>query len=178
MIDGVFHQRLAPTPQECARVARTRPAFGAASMGALRAVECARYGFVPLGAIARWYRSGAIDGDDEVAVITDATGSTALSVPSVNVRFAARLAVRRGWIDAAAAAGWIARARAIFYAERRWSDLVAMLPAPARDALASLGPEALDLKRIDARSALRAALRRIERPGTARLPRIDAGIAP
>src|ERR1700739_183791 len=75
LIDGVFHQGIAPSAKETLAACRRVPVFGAASMGALRAVECRAFGAIPLGAIAGWYASGAIDGDDEVAVLMDPTTS-------------------------------------------------------------------------------------------------------
>lgn len=162
LIDGVFHQTLAPTPHECRAAAQRTAAFGAASMGALRATECARHGFVPLGAIARWYACGRIDGDDEVAVLTGPTDERALTVPSVNVRFVAHVAVRRGRLDPAAAQAWIARARDIYYAERTWPAVLGLAEASQRGFLARLA-ERCDLKRADARFALRSVLRRLDR---------------
>jgi len=156
LIDGVFHQAIAPSPKEILAAARRVPVYGAASMGALRAVECRHAGAIPLGAIARWYASGAIDGDDEVAVLMDAATSRALSVPSVNVRYVARLATRRGVLAAADAAVWVERARReIFYADRSWRGAVALAPAAARDALLAIAHAEGDLKRWDARFALR-----------------------
>src|SRR5579862_5853232 len=55
LIDGVFHHDVAPSPGECYASLEHARMFGASSMGALRAVECAPYGFTPLGAIASWY---------------------------------------------------------------------------------------------------------------------------
>ena len=95
LIDGVFHHDLAPSPKECYAALAQARMFGAASMGALRAAECAPYGFTPLGAIAGWYARDVIDGDDEVAVLTHPEKHEALSVPLVNVRYVARLAHRR-----------------------------------------------------------------------------------
>jgi hypothetical protein len=125
-------------------------------MGALRAAECRPFGAIPLGTIAGWYVAGAIDGDDEVAVLTDAATSRALSVPSVNVRYVARLATRRGLLSAAEAGVWVNRARReIFYADRSWGGAVALAPAAARDALLELARAYGDLKRWDARFAVR-----------------------
>jgi hypothetical protein len=144
----------------CRRV----PVFGASSMGALRAAECAPYGAVPLGIIARWYAEGVVDGDDEVAVLMDAAGFRALSVPAVNVRYVARLAQRRGILDAAAASAWADRARReIFYMDRTWTNAVALAPESVRDALLALARAHGDLKRADARFALRRVLRTRDR---------------
>jgi hypothetical protein len=156
LIDGVFHHALAPSPKEMLDACRRIAVYGAASMGALRAAECRAYGAVPLGIIARWYAAGVIDGDDEVAVLMDAATSRALSVPSVNVRYVARLAARRGVLDAATASVWADRARReIFYMDRTWPAAIALAPAVARDALTAIARTCGDLKRWDARFALR-----------------------
>ena len=167
LIDGVFHHDLAPSPKECFEATRHAAMFGASSMGALRAVECEPYGFLPLGAIARWYACGAIDGDDEVAVLTHPQTHAALSVPIVNVRYAAWIAHRRGILDARERDALIAAARSIFYMERRWSDVVAAAPARAQHALSAIASGDVDLKRLDARFALRTLLRMRDR-GTRR----------
>jgi hypothetical protein len=156
LIDGVFHQAIATSAKEMLAACRRVPVFGASSMGALRAVECRAFGAIPLGAIAGWYASGAIDGDDEVAVLMDPATSHALSVPSVNVRYVARLATRRGVLSAAEAGAWANRARReIFYADRSWRGAVALAPAAARDALLAIAHAHGDLKRWDARFAVR-----------------------
>ena len=43
--------------------------MGAASMGALRAADCAAFGMVPVGRIAGWYVDGTLDDDGDVAII-------------------------------------------------------------------------------------------------------------
>ncbi|MGB6985267.1 MAG: YcaO-like family protein [Candidatus Aquilonibacter sp.] len=167
LIDGLFHHELAPSPKECyASLAQARM-FGAASMGALRAAECAPYGFTPLGAIAGWYAHDLIDGDDEVAVVTRPRACEALTVPLVNVRYVARLAHHRGLLDAAERDALIARARAIFYMDRTWRDVVELAPSHVHEAVAELAHRYGDLKRADARFALRTVLRwreRVARP--------------
>ena len=163
LIDGVFHERLAPTPKEIRAVCARRRFFGAASMGALRATECRPYGARGIGAIAGWYAHEVIDGDDEVAVLMHPQSFAALSVPSVNVRHVARLAVRRGILTRAAAADWIAAARfGIYYAERSWSAAVALAHPETRPALAAIAESCGDLKRLDASFAQRRMLRLLE----------------
>jgi hypothetical protein len=156
LIDGVFHQAIAPSAKEMLAACRRVPVFGAASMGALRAAECRPYGAIPLGAIAGWYARGVIDGDDEVAVLMEAATARALSVPAVNVRYVARLALRRGVLTTAEASDWAGRARReIFYADRSWTGAVALAPARARAALLDIARTQGDLKRFDAVFALR-----------------------
>ena len=169
LIDGLFHHDLAPSPKECYAALAHARMFGAASMGALRAAECTPYGFTPLGAIAGWYAHDAIDGDDEVAVLTHPQSGGALSVPLVNVRYVARLAHHRGLLDACARDAFVARARAIFYMDRTWEDVADLLPSGIRAVFLTLAERYGDLKRSDARFALRTVLRwreRVSRPIT------------
>jgi TfuA protein len=163
LIDGVFHHDLAPSPAECYRAAQRIRCFGAASLGALRAAECRLYGFMPLGIIARWYIREVIDGDDEVAVAVDPRTQSALSVSSVNVRYVARLAVRRGIIARSEADRLVAQSREVFYADRTWEDVLTLAPAKARAALGALAERRGDLKRLDGRFALRSVLRTLYR---------------
>jgi hypothetical protein len=68
----------------------------------------------------------------------------------------ARLATRRGVLSAAEAGAWANRARReIFYADRSWRGAVALAPAAARDALLAIAHAHGDLKRWDARFAVR-----------------------
>lgn len=159
LIDGVFHHDLAPSPKECYAALSHARMFGASSMGALRAAECAPYGFTPLGAIANWYARDVIDGDDEVAVLTHPQKHEALSVPLVNVRYVAWLAYRRRIFDASEREAFVRRARSIFYMDRSWDDVIEIVPSRVREAIARLAREQGDLKRWDARFALRSVLR-------------------
>lgn len=159
LIDGVFHSELAVTPKEICRSLQRVTLYGTASMGALRAVECRPYGAVALGAIARWYASGTIDGDDEVAIAMHPQTHAALSVPSVNVRYVAWLACRRGILDRQSAREWVHAARTtIYYQERSWPGAIACAPAAARAALLEIARREGDLKRWDAQFALRRVL--------------------
>jgi hypothetical protein len=163
LIDGVFHHALAVSSKETYEAAQHCSMSGAASMGALRGVECAPYGMAAVGTIAGWYRSGAIDGDDEVAVLVDPRAQRALSVPLVNVRFLMWMAVRRGVLDIGLALDVVLRARNIYYADRQWTDVFECAPKKMRNHLASIVQSGCDLKRLDARFALRRLVRDIAR---------------
>jgi len=163
LIDGVFHHDLAPSPKECYAALEHARMFGASSMGALRAAECAPYGFTPLGAIAGWYARDVIDGEDEVAVLAHPQTHEALTVPLVNVRYAAWVAYRRGVLTSAERTALIARARDVFYMDRTWDDVVDLVPASVRESFTKIARAYGDLKRWDARFALRTVLRRRER---------------
>lgn len=164
LVDGVFHHDLAPSPKECFAALAHARMFGASSMGALRGVECAPYGFRTFGAIARWYACEAIDGDDEVALLTHPQTHAAMTVPLVNVRYVAWLAVRRGVLSAPEAHAFVAGSREIYYMERSWEGCVAHAPAPARATLLEIARTEGDLKRHDARFALRSVQRALARP--------------
>lgn len=163
LIDGVFHHDLAPSPKEVFAATQRVAMFGAASMGALRAAECYPYGMTPLGIIARWYMRGVVDGDDEVAVLVDPRTQTALTVPMVNVRYALLLARRRRLLTAAECNAVYAGARSVYYMERSWDDVIALVPGRARQAFRAIAEIEGNLKRHDALFAIRSVLRRAGR---------------
>src|SRR5262245_21751372 len=70
IIDGEFSQSLSVWHKEILfELSRGVRAFGASSMGALRAAECDVYGMVGVGQIYEWYRDGDLIDDDEVALL-------------------------------------------------------------------------------------------------------------
>jgi len=70
IIDGVFAQTLAISPGEIRHaIDRGVVIYGAASMGALRAAEVPKV--IGIGRIFEMYSTGAIERDDEVAVVFD-----------------------------------------------------------------------------------------------------------
>ena len=168
IIDGAFDQRLAVRHKEVLwALARGIPVYGAASMGALRAVELAPFGMQGVGTIFGWFRDGQLEDDDEVAV-AHATGENRFSASSealVNVRATCSRAVDEGVLPAEQAESIVSCAKRLFYADRTW-------PAILERAAARVGAEAaaavtrfrrwlgdgfeaaVDLKAQDARSLL------------------------
>lgn len=160
LIDGVFHHDLAVSPKEAYEAAQRCRLSGAASMGALRAAECAPYGMTPVGVIAAWFRYGVIDGDDEVAVAVDPRTHSAWTVPLVNVRFLMRRAVAGRILSRWESEIIIEQARRVYYAERQWDDVLEIAPSHIRTALNRLCQnDESDLKRLDARFSVRRLLR-------------------
>jgi hypothetical protein len=99
LIDGVFESEPSVWHREILDALDAGvPVIGAASMGALRAAELAGQGMRGVGRIYRWYRDGVVRDDAEVALLhADAEhGYQPLTVPLVNVRWAAEVARRRG----------------------------------------------------------------------------------
>jgi hypothetical protein len=180
VLDGVFFQHEAISPREVVDVlADGATIVGAASMGALRAAECWPAGMKGVGTIYRLFRSGLLTSDDEVAVVFSPTFSptdehSPLSVPLINVRYAARRAVRQGWMAGEVAQRLVRAAEETHYAERSWPDLLARVGASADGLATRLA--ALDLKRMDALRALRRVARWLAAdPGLTSRPRRGSG---
>ncbi len=102
--------------------------YGAASIGALRAVECARFGMIGVGRVFEAYRDGRLDEDDEVALLhgPPETGYLPLTEAMVNIRATLARAVAEHIIDVAAADTLTKIAKAMFYKNRTWAALLAL----------------------------------------------------
>ncbi|MCA1406355.1 TfuA-like protein [Ensifer sp. IC3342] len=130
--------------------------FGAASMGALRAAECAPFGMVGIGEIYRRYAAGELADDSDVALLHAPAelGHAPLTVPLVNVHATLARLRHAGAITAADTARIEAAAGGIFYKRRTWAAIVAEADLRAdrdRGALvARLQQEMVDQKRADA----------------------------
>lgn len=120
IIDGLFHQSRALRHKEILHVLhRGVRAYGASSIGALRAAELREHGMVGLGEVYGQYVRGEIEGDDEVAVAQSPSGNWhACSIPMVNVRAMLRRAVDEGVLTDPAARRHAALFRAIYYPQR------------------------------------------------------------
>jgi hypothetical protein len=124
IIDGYFERMAAVWHKEVlVALAKGIEVWGAASMGALRAAELAPFGMRGVGAIFRDYARGKLVADDEVAVVHAPAeyGYAAMSDALVNIRYALRKA---RWLDAATRARLVELARARFYRERSWGQLI------------------------------------------------------
>lgn len=156
-VPSIWHKEVLYALQQGVRV------YGAASMGALRAVELEAFGMVAVGEVAALYRSGVLEADDEVAVTHApaesgyAPGSEAL----VNVRATLDAAAGAGVVAAATAARLLELARALWFPDRSWprllSDGRSVLPAATAE-LQALGrwlpAGRVDRKRLDALALL------------------------
>jgi len=107
--------------------------LGAASMGALRAVELEPFGMRGIGKIFELYRDGWLERDDEVTVVhaPASEGYRALSDALVNMRFTFRKAARAAVISDEFAEHCGELSEQLFYAERTYQTV---LRAAARDA--------------------------------------------
>ena len=148
IVDGVHRQRLPiwhcelmGALQGGARI------LGAASMGALRAVETEPWGAEPVGEVASWYKKGLIDSDDEVCLShEDATsGYRALSVPLVNVR-ATLISCN---LPTARKREILLAAKSLFYPERSWQKIFQLCEIRGAELL-EITSNQLDVKAADA----------------------------
>lgn len=150
LIDGVFESQPSVWHHEILdALAAGVAVVGGASMGALRAAELQGKGMIGVGQIYRWYRDGTLDDDSEVALLhaDKSHAYRALTVPQVNVRWSALRS-----LPPRAAQDLIDASARIFYQERTWPRVLALLPRSLRGRFRQL-----DLKAADARAVLRAA---------------------
>jgi hypothetical protein len=126
-VDGVFLQDYPPTPIEVYQLARKPGVLlaGAASLGALRAVELEKFGMVGIGKIFQLYKSGKVDADDEVAVTFAPEGDYRLqSEAMIDIRYNLFLARKKGVIGKKAKAALARTAKEIYFPHRNYSNVV------------------------------------------------------
>src|SRR5258706_2027799 len=134
LVDGELYQELAVTPAEVREAAGAGVRlFGAASLGALRAVECAG-AMTGVGRVYEAFASGRLAADDEVAGTYDPVTHHAVAWPLVIVREALALAVRDGVLDDEAARAVLSRVRARPFFERTERAVADAAGDPARAA--------------------------------------------
>jgi hypothetical protein len=165
IIDGQFFHAPAVLHREILlALERGARVLGAASIGALRAAELDGFGMEGIGEIYRLYRTGAIDADDEVAVLHAAAGDgfRPLTEALVNIRHNLRRARRRHVISAGTAARALATLKRLHFTRRTYGAVLAAVPPQDRPVLAGfLEREGVDLKREDALRLLRTIAGRI-----------------
>lgn len=141
LIDGVFRDRPAVWHKEILwALDRGVRVLGAASMGALRAAECAPFGMQPVGRIAQSFVAGrfapfddAFQDDDEVAVqhAPDAAGFAPLSDALVDLRATLAAACSAGAIDADRRDALLGAMKALPFPHRTLAALTAREPGIA-----------------------------------------------
>jgi hypothetical protein len=126
LVDGVFLQDYPPTPIEVYQLARREGVLlaGAASLGALRAVELEKFGVVGIGRVFDLYKTGRIDADDEVAV-TFADGDFHLqSEAMVDIRYNLFLAHKKGIISKDTKKALAKVAKGTYFPHRNYPDII------------------------------------------------------
>ena len=165
IIDGQFLQSLAVSPLEIFAALRAGTiVLGAASMGALRAVEMSSFGMIGVGTIFRWFRDARLVAEDELAVAYDAGTGSALSDALVNMRYAFSRAVAEHVIRSETRRVLIRLARGAYFPDRTYHSTIrlaeGMVPGvELRRLRLWLQHSCPDLKADDALRLLRAAKR-------------------
>lgn len=163
LIDGYFRERRSVGHKEILRViADGVGVVGAASMGALRAVELGPCGMTGIGTVYGMYADGEIDGDDEVGVLHGSAekGYPPLSVALVNLRYGCREGAESGLVPPDSGRRVVQAAKALPFTHRDWPDLERALDESDHDTLLALremiDSGVWDVKRLDAMAAVRA----------------------
>lgn len=127
IIDGELAQSLSVSVTEIRDALQAGvDIVGASSMGALRAVECAVLGMRGVGWVYKQYRDGAIEADDEVALLFDPGTGVPLTVPLVNVRWGAQCLVGVGSLSAAVGQELVTTAASLHFTERTFRAMAAV----------------------------------------------------
>lgn len=156
LVDGLYEDVLAVWHKEILfALARGVHVFGAASMGALRAAECAAFGMVGIGEIYLRYADGRLEDDAAVAQLHAPAelGFAPLTEALVNVEATLSALVADGRVDEAEFASLVTSARGLFFKDRTHARIVRSADV-ARDRAAALvrllDRHRVDLKRADA----------------------------
>ncbi|MGW5202127.1 TfuA-like protein [Streptomyces spiralis] len=176
IVDGVYHHRLALRHKEILdALERGIMVVGAASIGALRAVELHDFGVIGVGQVYDWYRDGVFDGDDAVSVAHGETDSpVGINVPLVNLHTAVLAARDVGVLTEAAGRRLMTRLEAEYYPLRTVERVFALAGECGEYAFAdwyarhvAADPAAFDQKRADALEAFDTAERLASLPPAA-----------
>ena len=156
LVDGRYEDVAAPWHKEILfALSRGVRVCGAASMGALRAAECAIFGMEPVGEIARRYLRGDLVDDAAVAQIhaPPEMGCIPLSEALVNVEATIASALDARSIDRQEAQALSTSASRLFFKDRTYAAIVedATLASERRCAVGdALIASKRDVKREDA----------------------------
>ncbi|NTJ44221.1 antibiotic resistance protein [Agrobacterium larrymoorei] len=123
LIDGQFNYAAPVWHKEILfALSRDITVLGAASMGALRACECAAFGMVGVGAIFEDYMSGRRDDDSDVALLygPEKLGYPHLTIPLVNLDATLSTISAKQMLDAKICQRIHDAARRIFFKQRSW----------------------------------------------------------
>ena len=126
LVDGLFLQDYPPTPIEVYQlvIKKNTLLVGAASLGALRAVELEKFGMIGIGKIFELYKKGKIHADDEVAVTFAEDKQTLQSEAMIDIRFNLFVAQRKGVIDEVTKRAIAKVAKSIYFPYRNYDDII------------------------------------------------------
>jgi hypothetical protein len=126
LLDGLFHTVPSVTHKELLYAIDSGAAvIGAASMGALRAAELEPFGMTGIGCIFELFRTGELEGDDEVAILhaPGHLGYTPVTAALVEIRLMVRALVSEGVINPGSADAFIDQVKALSFQHRHWTRI-------------------------------------------------------
>jgi len=163
LIDGVYEQVPAVWHKEILfALSLGVRVYGAASMGALRAAECAAFGMIGLGNIYKDIVNGAVEDDAEVAQshAPAELGFLPLSEPMANVRATLALCLEKRLITKGEHRELLERAGSVFFKGRTYKSILSTVrniePARSAELLALLKANIFNQKMADARELIAA----------------------
>jgi hypothetical protein len=157
LIDGVMVYEHPPSPSEVYRlVQRGVRVVGAASLGALRAVELSGLGVEGVGWVFEEYRSGRVTADDELVARLDARTGRAVTIFLINLRYATTRLTNSGLLTADKADRFLTAMAALHFEERTASEVwrLASVAGIASEVVDQLQAARFDVKALDAALAL------------------------
>ena len=157
LIDGFFENAPSVWHKEILyALSRGVRVYGAASMGALRAVECQAFGMVGVGRIFDEYASGITVDDADVALLHGPAelNYKPLTLPLVNVRATLDHLEKEQSLSDVSCRELRTAAGRLFFKERTWRSVIANcdttnIPNP-KELLGLLVAQTVDQKRADA----------------------------
>lgn len=173
LVDGRYEDVAAPWHKEILyALSRGVEVLGGASMGALRAAECAAYGMVPVGRIAARYMSGDLVDDAAVAQLhgPPELGCPPLTEALVNIEATVDAAEQAGAVSWSAAEALRVGACRLFFKDRTYQAVARAtgLDAASSDRMVSvLRAHRRDVKREDAIALIAILQGPVRRPDTA-----------
>jgi hypothetical protein len=125
-IDGVFLQDYPPTPIEVYSLLKKNnvTVAGAASLGALRAVELEKFGMIGIGKIFQLFKSGKLESDDEVAVTFSDHEYKLQSEALIDIRYTLHWAVKDGIISRDTKDVLVRTAKQIYFPSRNYDEII------------------------------------------------------
>lgn len=157
LIDGVMVYEHPPSPSEVYRlVERGVRVVGAASLGALRAVELRTHGVEGVGWVFEEFRSGRVTADDELVARLDPRTGRPVTMFLINLRYAATCLANAGALPADEAGRFLAAMAALHFEARTLAEIqrLASMAGIARKTLDQLLDARFDVKAIDTALAL------------------------
>ena len=126
LVDGLFLQDYPPTPIEVFQllIKKNMLVLGAASLGALRAVELEKYGMIGIGKIFELYKNNKIDADDELAVTFTEDTQLIQSEAMIDIRYNLFIALKKGVIDENTKRAAVKVAKSIYFPNRNYEDVI------------------------------------------------------